>query len=147
MCRFPRTIAAICHSHPRPGHEAWCRDGRAAAIATLQVIESDGLVKRAEDIGQLFRDGLSMFVENYEHVKEVRGTGLMVGLVLDQPAKDLTDILAKMGLIAIPTAENVVRFLPPLNVKESELEEALEIIEDGLNELFGQVGEEEEADA
>jgi acetylornithine/succinyldiaminopimelate/putrescine aminotransferase len=122
----------------------------AAAIATLQVIESDGLVKRAEDLGQLFREGLGMFVENYEHVKEVRGTGLMIGLVLDQPAKPLTDILAKMGLIAIPTAENVVRFLPPLTVKESELEEALEILEDGLNELHGNGGEEEaeeEADA
>jgi acetylornithine/succinyldiaminopimelate/putrescine aminotransferase len=50
-----------------------------------------------------------------------------------------------MGLITIPTAENVVRFLPPLNVKESELEEALEIIEDALNQMHG--GAEKEADA
>jgi predicted acetylornithine/succinylornithine family transaminase len=120
----------------------------AAALATLQVIESDGLVQKAEEIGQLFRDGLSMFVENYEHVKEVRGRGLMVGLVLDEPAKPLCDALTAMGLIAIPTAEKVVRFLPPLNVKESELEEALEIIEDALNEVYGGgEGEEEEEGA
>jgi acetylornithine/N-succinyldiaminopimelate aminotransferase len=119
----------------------------AAALATLQVIESDGLVKRAEEMGQLFHDGLGMFVENYEHVKEVRGVGLMLGLVLDVPAKPLTDSLTAMGLIAIPTAENVVRFLPPLNVKESELEEALEIIEDALNEMHGQGGAEEGTDA
>jgi acetylornithine/N-succinyldiaminopimelate aminotransferase len=119
----------------------------AAAIATLQVIESDGLVKRAEEMGQLFRDGLGMFVENYEHVKEVRGVGLMIGLVLDQPAKPLVDIMTRMGIMAIPTAENVVRFLPPLNVKESELEEALEILEDALNEMHGQGGDGEEAGA
>ena len=62
----------------------------------------------------------------------------MVGLVLDQPVKPLTDRMAEMGLIAIPTNETIVRFLPPLNVKESELEEAMEIVEDALAESHGQ---------
>jgi predicted acetylornithine/succinylornithine family transaminase len=110
----------------------------AAALATLEAIESEGLVQKAQETGELFRDGLNMLSEKFEHVREVRGRGLMVGLVLDQPVKPLTDRMAEMGLIAIPTNETIVRFLPPLNVKESELEEAMEIVEDALAESHGQ---------
>ncbi len=109
----------------------------AAALATLGVIESEGLVERAADIGADFQEALGDFVGAYEHVKEVRGRGLMIGLVLDVPAKPLAKILSDNGLLTIPTAENVIRFLPPLNVKTSELDEALEIIDDALAEFHG----------
>ena len=61
----------------------------------------------------------------------------MLGLALDQPAKPLTQKLAEMGLLTLPTAETVVRILPPLNVKDSEVEEALEILDDALAEWHG----------
>jgi acetylornithine/N-succinyldiaminopimelate aminotransferase len=109
----------------------------AAALATLNVIESDGLVERAAEIGADFKDALTDFIEAYEHVKEVRGMGLMLGLVLDVPAKPLAKILCDNGLLVITAGENVIRFLPPLNVKESELDEALEIIDDALAEFHG----------
>jgi acetylornithine/succinyldiaminopimelate/putrescine aminotransferase len=109
----------------------------AAALATLGVIESEGLVERAADIGTDFMEALGDFVGSYEHVKEVRGRGLMIGLVLDVPAKPLAKILSDNGLLTIPTGENVIRFLPPLNVKTSELDEALEIIDDALAEFHG----------
>jgi acetylornithine/succinyldiaminopimelate/putrescine aminotransferase len=61
----------------------------------------------------------------------------MVGLVLDQAAKPLVEKRSEMGLIALATAETVVRFLPPLNVKTAEIEEALEIVDDALAEWHG----------
>jgi ornithine--oxo-acid transaminase len=61
----------------------------------------------------------------------------MVGLVLDQPAKALCQSLREMGLLAIPTHENVVRFLPPLNIKNGDIEEALDIIDDALADMHG----------
>lgn len=119
----------------------------AAALATIQVIEKEGLRARAKQMGDLFAEGLDGFVESFEHVTGVRARGLMVGLVLDQPAKPLADALVDMGLLCVATAGNVVRFLPPLNVKESELEEALDMIHDCLEEWHGVAEDEEPAEA
>ncbi len=62
----------------------------SAALATIQVIEEENLLDHALDAGDRFMSGLEGFLSKYEHVKEVRGLGLMIGLVLDQPAKPLT---------------------------------------------------------
>ena len=108
-----------------------------AALATIGVIEDEKLVAHAAEAGRAFAEGLQEFVETYEHVKEVRAQGLMIGLVLDQAAKPLCQSLVEMGLLAIPTAENVVRFLPPLNIKDSDINEALDIIDDALADMHG----------
>ncbi|MDD4872737.1 MAG: aspartate aminotransferase family protein [Kiritimatiellae bacterium] len=109
----------------------------AAALATIGVIEEEELLDAATRAGDLFKEGLEAFIEKYEHVKEVRGRGLMLGMELDQPAKPLVDAMAEMGLLALATADKVVRFLPPLNVKDGEIEEALDIIDDALAEIHG----------
>ena len=133
----------------QPGNHASTFGGSplacAAALATLQVIEEEGLVSRANTAGETFRKGLEAFVGKYEHVKGVRGRGLMLGMVLDQPAKPLVEILAEMGLLTLATAETVVRFLPPLNIKDSEIEEALDILTDALAQWHGVKTEEEAA--
>jgi predicted acetylornithine/succinylornithine family transaminase len=109
----------------------------AAALAVLDVIAEEGLVERAAKTGETFAAGLRALADKYEHVQEVRGRGLMLGLVLDQDAAPLVDLLADMGLLAIPTAGNVARFLPPLNVRDGEIEEALDMLDDCLAELHG----------
>ena len=114
----------------------------AAALAVMDVIEEEALVKRAEESGALFVEGLSVFVEKYKQVLEVRGKGLMVGLVVDGSAKEVVDACRDMGLLCCVAGEHVVRFLPPLSVKESDLEEALEMIGDALDQMYG---EQEEA--
>lgn len=119
----------------------------AAALATIEVIEEEELLDAATRSGDLFKEGLEAFIGKYEHVKEVRGRGLMLGMELDQPAKPLVDKMAEMGLIALATAEKVVRFLPPLNVKDGEIEEALDIIEDALAEIHGAQPAQEDAGA
>lgn len=100
----------------------------AAALATLEVIEKEGLVDRARLAGNEFKKALTAFVDKYEHVETVRGKGLMLGLVLDQPAKPLVEKMMEKGLLTLATAEKVVRFLPPLNVKDDEIEKAIEIV-------------------
>jgi acetylornithine/N-succinyldiaminopimelate aminotransferase len=107
----------------------------AAALATLDVIEEEGLVERAAEKGALLKEGLEDFAERFAHVKEIRGQGLMLGIVLDQDAKPLTQAFAEIGLLAIATAGNVVRLLPPLTVKDDELEEALDIMDDCLESM------------
>lgn len=116
----------------------------AAALATIQVIQEEGLLQNAKDMGGKFKSGLQALAEKYEHLKEVRGAGLMIGLVLDKPAKVLEAKLMDIGLLALATAENVLRFLPPLNVKPNEIEEALDIIDDVCAEWHGKTAESEE---
>ena len=102
----------------------------AAALATIRVMQDEMLVQQAAAVGERFKHGLQKLVEKYEHLTEVRGMGLMLGLVLDQPAKPLETILMDIGLITLATAEKIIRFLPPLNIKDNELEEALEMLDD-----------------
>jgi acetylornithine/N-succinyldiaminopimelate aminotransferase len=116
----------------------------AAALATLDVMEEEDLVQRAADKGALLREGLEAFVERYEHVTEVRGRGLMLGMILDQEAGPLAAALADIGLLTIATAGNVIRFLPPLTVTDDELEEALDILDDCLAEMHGAGDDKEE---
>jgi predicted acetylornithine/succinylornithine family transaminase len=113
----------------------------AAALATIDIIEQEGLLKRAEEAGRLFREGLQPFVDKYEAILAVRGEGLMVGLVLEGPAKTVVDKCREMGLLCCAAGENVVRFLPPLTVKDDELEEALDILDEALEMLFGDEAE------
>ena len=115
----------------------------AAALATIQTIKNEGLLQNARDMGAKFMLGLQALVDKYEHLKEVRGAGLMIGLVLDKPAKELEAKLMEIGLISLATTEKVLRFLPPLNVKQSEVDEALEIIDDVCAEWHGVTEKEE----
>jgi predicted acetylornithine/succinylornithine family transaminase len=109
----------------------------AAALATIDVIEEEHLLDRAKKAGKMFADGMRKFLLKYEHVKEVRGKGLMLGLVLDQPAKPLASLMIENGLLTLATAETVCRFLPPLNVKDEEIEEALDIMDECLAQWHG----------
>jgi acetylornithine/succinyldiaminopimelate/putrescine aminotransferase len=109
----------------------------AAALATIRVIEEENLVERAAEASRRFKAGLEQFVGKYEHVTGVRCLGLMLGLVVDKPVKELTLLLTEMNLLAIPTGDSVVRFLPPLTVKDSEIDEALEILDDALAQWHG----------
>jgi len=133
----------------QPGNHASTFGGTplacAAALATLDVMEKEDLVARAQEKGELFKEGLDAFVEKYAHVTGVRGRGLMLGLILDQDAKELATALAEIGLLTIATAGNVIRFLPPLTVTDDELEEALDILDDCLAEMHD-IGNEEDAE-
>jgi len=109
----------------------------AAALAVLEVMEEEALLKRAEETGALFVEGLNLFVEKHKQVLEIRGKGLMLGMVIEGAAKEVVDMCRDMGLLCCVAGEHVVRFLPPLNIKEADLEEALEMIGDALDELYG----------
>lgn len=118
----------------------------AAALATLATIESEGLVERAQTVGEAIRGRLETFVGKYEKVEAVRGCGLLLGLKLTEAAKPLADAMAEVGLLTIPTAEQVIRLLPPLTVKDAEVEEALDILEECLDTWHG-AGESEATEA
>jgi len=118
----------------------------AAALAVLDVIEEEGLLENAAKFGTLFMDGLQQFVEQYDEVLEIRGRGLMIGMVMKGAAKDVVNELRDGGLLACTAGEHVVRFLPPLCVTDKDVEEGLEMIADTLEILFGEDADEGESD-
>lgn len=110
----------------------------AAALAVIEIIEDEKLLDKATEIGTLLKEALQGFVDQYDKLLEVRGKGMMLGLVVDGEAKDVVEALAAQGLLALTAGKNVVRFLPPLSLKEEDLEEAIDMISDALDCQFGE---------
>lgn len=112
----------------QPGHHASTFGGNplacAAALAVIETIDRDQLLDHAAQMGQLFMEQLRRRTKKFAFVKEVRGVGLMVGLVVDRPAKPLETLLRDQGVLAIATADTVLRFLPPLNVTAAQVRRA-----------------------
>ena len=111
----------------------------AAALAVIDVIEGEKLLDHVAEVGALFREALQSFVDKYDKVLEVRGKGLMLGLVVDADAGEVVEALQAQGVLALTAGSNVVRFLPPLVLKSETLEdEVVDMISDALDCVFGE---------
>lgn len=117
----------------------------AAALAVIETIEADGLLERARQIETLLLKRLSGMQAADPRIGEVRGRGAMVAAEFVDPATGAPDAaLAKAvaahahrnGVIALTcgTWGNVIRFLPPLSITDSLLDEGLDVIAEGLQE-------------
>ncbi len=100
----------------------------AAALATLAVIEEDGLVQRAAEIGEFLRSGLHQALHGVAGYVEVRGLGLMVGIQLDRACGDLVKMALERGLLINVTADKVVRLLPPLIMQRDEAQQLVDAL-------------------
>lgn len=100
--------------------------GAAVARASLRVVLEEDLPRRSDELGAWFMDRLRAIPS--PHVEEVRGKGLMIGVVIREssgPARAFCEALQARGILAKETHLQVVRFAPPLNVEKRVLEDAL----------------------
>ena len=132
--KFADVFTASAHASTFGGNPV----AAAAALAVIDVIESEGLLAKAAEIGNLFKEALQGFVDKYDKLLEVRGKGMMLGMVVDGDPKEVVEALKAQGLLALTAGGNVVRFLPPLVLKEEDLEEAVDMISDALDCVFGE---------
>jgi len=101
----------------------------AAALAVLDVIEKDNLMKNAEEVGTYLIEQLKKF----EQVKEVRGRGLMIGIELpEELAHVKKDLLFKHFVFTGEAKPNVIRLLPALNLTKEHADEFLSAFEKAL---------------
>jgi len=99
------------------------------ANAVLDQIFKKGFLKHVQKISKYFHNELNKIKKDYpELIKEVRGVGLLIGLKLFNDQAKFIKKLQDNKLLTIRAAENVVRILPPLNVKKSEVNLAIKII-------------------
>jgi acetylornithine/N-succinyldiaminopimelate aminotransferase len=102
----------------------------AAGNAVLDVMLADGFLDRVKRIGLLFRQRLAEIKDRYPTViAEVRGEGLLLGLRCVVPNGDLVTALRDEKLLTVAAGDNVVRLVPPLVVTESEVGDAMAMLD------------------
>ena len=108
----------------------------SAALATLDVMESEGLVENAHLVGDYLMDELKELRQRTRHITELRGRGLMVGVVLDVPHKEVrSKLIHEQHCFTGCAGTNVLRVLPPLCLSQGEVDEFIKRLETVLNEL------------
>jgi len=124
------------HSNTFGGNPVCC----AAALATLDVIEKEGLIKKAIENGAYMKNRLEDLKSRYEFIGDVRGQGMFIAceFVLDyvtkQPAPELTDYITEYcfqrGLLLMPCGFSAIRFVPALNIPFRYLQTGFDIFEE-----------------
>jgi acetylornithine aminotransferase len=105
----------------------------AAALAVLEVIEKENLMKNAEDIGNYLMSEL----KNISHLKNVRGKGLMIGFDVPEELKDLRkNLLFNHHIFTGEAKPNVIRLLPSLALRKKDADEFLESIKEEIEAIM-----------
>jgi acetylornithine/N-succinyldiaminopimelate aminotransferase len=118
----------------KPGNHGSTFGGNPLAMsvgnAVLDIILEKGFLENVIKIGEYFEAKLTKLKEKYPSViEEVRGKGLLRGIKLKSDNAKFLNELFEHKMLAVKASENVVRLLPPLIVKEKEIDEAISIIE------------------
>lgn len=107
-----------------------------AALAVLDVFENEGLVENAHLVGEYLMDELKQLQQRTTHIKEVRGKGLMVGVVFDIPQKDVrSKLIHEQHCFTGCSSTDILRILPPLCLTRDNVDDFIQRLETVLNEL------------
>jgi acetylornithine/N-succinyldiaminopimelate aminotransferase len=104
----------------------------AAGIAAFQTIEEENLLENAIHVGRHAVERLGEMKKTFRFVRDVRGRGLMIGMELDRPGKDVVQRCLENGLLINCTHDTVIRMLPAMDIKHDEIDEGLDILEKAL---------------
>lgn len=140
-------VSAVLASHEimntlKPGQHGSTFGGNplacAVAKAAMEVLMDENLIENAERQGEAFRSGLAKINSNL--IQTIRGKGLLNAAVIQpfgegRTAYDVCKALMKNGLLAKQTHEHIIRFAPPLVINDTQLNQALAIIEQTLIEV------------
>lgn len=107
----------------------------AAALATIEAIEEEGIIEKAEEKGRFLRNLLQEQLGDHPAFREVRGKGLMIGVEFDLETKPLVLDMLDRGVIANATSGNVLRLVPPLTISEASMRELVGVIKTSLEHI------------
>ena len=99
-----------------------------AGVETLRIMEEDGLLANATQVGAHLKTALQQAFAGMPEVVDIRGQGLMLGIELDRPCGALLAMGAERGLLFSVTAERVIRLVPPLILTQAEADEIVRIL-------------------
>ena len=108
----------------------------AVGNTVVDIVSNKKFLNNVKKLSKYFLSNLNLLKEKYPRViKEIRGRGFLIGVQLHKDQAKFIKKLMEKRLLTIRAAENVVRILPPLNVKKRELDQALKIIDKVCSEL------------
>jgi acetylornithine/N-succinyldiaminopimelate aminotransferase len=99
-----------------------------AGLETIRIMEEDKLLDNAFRVGGHLKAALAHELAGIPGVKEIRGSGLMIGIELAKPCGALVGRCAEAGLLISVTADTVVRLVPPLILSQAEADEIVAIL-------------------
>lgn len=122
-----------------PGNHASTFGGNAlacaAASAVLSEIADKKLLDNVKTQGDLLKSELIKLKEKYAFIKDVRGVGLMLGMELNIPVRDIISECIKNGLLIVNAGENILRFVPPLVIAKQDIMKCIKILDKVLSKV------------
>lgn len=107
----------------------------AAADCVLGILEDGELLEHVRTVSAYLRSRLESLKDQFGQIVEVRGAGLMLGVQMSQPVRPILEMCMQEGLILANAGPDILRFVPPLTITESEVDEAIAI----LSRVLGKV--------
>lgn len=104
----------------------------ATALASLRVIEAEGLVERSRELGSYVLERARSMLASRAVVRDIRGKGLMIGIELRRPCGDIVAKALERGVLINCTADTVLRLVPPLVIPKADLDTVLALLEELL---------------
>jgi acetylornithine/N-succinyldiaminopimelate aminotransferase len=104
----------------------------AAAKASLNVILDENLLSKTKENGGYFKSKLENLKDDYDIIKQVRGVGLMLGIEMGLNCADMVNDMRERGVLVNCTADNVLRFLPPLVIEKEQIDVVISALNDVL---------------
>ena len=118
------TLVAGTHGSTFGGNPLVC----AAALAVISELTDGGVIERAAELGKRIINALAKNLDGLNHVRDVRGKGMMIAVELENPCTDLIQKALSKRLLLNVTTDNVLRLLPPLNLTDDEADEIVDIV-------------------
>lgn len=110
--------------------------GCSIALKVIELIEKEEILNNVKRLSGILINELEKLVEKYHNkISGVRGKGLMIGVECIEKNSVITDKALQNGLLLVNAANNVIRFLPPLNISENEVMEAIKKFDETLSNL------------
>lgn len=110
----------------------------AAANVVLDTVPKEQFLAHVEEVGTYFKGKLEALQQSYPALMtEVRGVGLILGVQLTKPGRDIVNKCLERGAIINCTAGTVLRFIPPLIITKAQVDEVVEILDTVLSEEEG----------
>jgi len=104
----------------------------SVARVAVETTINDGVLENCREVGEYFMSDLREIKGEFDFVGEVRGKGLMIGMVLERGASDIVKKMMERGILVNLTAKNVVRFTPPLIITRADVD----IVVSALRDVF-----------
>ena len=118
------TLVAGTHGSTFGGNPLAC----AAALAVISELTDGGVIERAAELGERMINALADNLDGLNHVRDIRGKGMMIAVELENPCTDLIQKALSKRLLLNVTTDTVLRLLPPLNLTDDEADEIVDIV-------------------